>query len=442
MFQSFRLHKKDKQQQVLETEPQQIRVVITGVDENETIPFKKVIADNLKEFDLFSIDFEKEQAIENFLNLDNKNFFDFLDSGLKILSTHQADILIRIYHQKNNIRLNFQTADIYEHDKLPFFSLLNSLYLPLSCFKQEKLPQALSTLIASTLISLNIEKDKRFETLISHLVDILSKNKIPQEIEAENIAHILNFLALNYLSARPNGLEKKDVQSLLNLLDFAFHHILPNDDILLKGHLLTTLGQMYQASLSGQNADVYTLIQRAIESYKRAQKHFNRYVFPYDYGRLSLVLAKLYFQFFKLSDDGQTLRDAVFHLREAEKIFTFAAFPEKWAQIQQDLGTYLSLLSSRSNNPEIAQLAVQSFKNVETVFEKRTRPEKFADTHIQIGDLYYYLGKNISNKNYLEKAADYYTEAFDVFAQLQNKDKLNEIEKYLEKVDQEIMRLI
>ena len=442
MFRPFTSRKINKQDQPPQTEPQAIRVVITGVDQNETIPFKKVIAENLKAFDLFSVAFENEQETENFLNLDNKNFFDFLDSGLKILSTHQADILIRIYHQKNNIRLNFQTANIYERNDVPFFSLLNSLYLPLSCFKQEKLPQAISTLIASTLVALNIEKDKRFEALISHLVDILSKNKIPQEIEAEFVPHILNFLALNYLCARPNGLEKQDVQSLLNLLDFAFKHVLKNDDVLLKGHLLTTLGQMYQASIGGKKADAYILLQRAIESYKRAQKHFNRYVFPYDYGRLSLVLAKLYFQFFKLSDDGQTLRDAVFHLREAEKIFTFAAFPEKWAQIQKDLGIYLLLLSSRSNNEEIAELAVQSFKNVETVFEKQKYPEKFADMQIQIGNLYYYLGKNISNKEYLEKAADYYTEAFDVFAKLQKKDRLTEIESYLEKVDQEIMRLI
>ncbi len=437
----FTKNKKNEQTQIQNNELRPLKVVVVGSDSNSALPAKETIFNILKQYILFSVVLEKEQTLENFLNLNNKNFFDFWDSGLKILKQHQADVLIRIYQEKNSIRLNFQTDQMYQTNEPPFFSLLESLYLPISYFTQNNLPPQISNLIAATLIALNLKKDFSYQAPLEKLINILSKNKIPEGIEQNFIPHLLVFLSLNYISAKSDHFGKKDVKLILNLTSFAYKNLKNEYDSLAEGALLTTLGQTYQCAALNPKADSFSLIERAIESYKKALKHFSRYIFPYDYGRLSLVLSALYFQFFQLSEDSQTLRDSVFYLREAEKIFTSAGFPELWAKIEHNLGTYLSLLSARSNNIEIAQLAIQNFKNEQYIFTKQTNPEKWADIEIQIANIYYYLGKKISNKRFLETAINHYSYAYEIFDLLKQNKRTIEIETYIQKADEEIMRL-
>ncbi|MBR2299375.1 MAG: hypothetical protein IJ870_02215 [Alphaproteobacteria bacterium] len=441
MFPSFFKHNKKHLKAPEQTGLKKICVVITGADENAALPFQKAVQNALLNFGLFETQTQSEQTFENFLDLSNKNFFDFLDSGLKILRKEQADILIRLYQQGNFVRVNFQTPDMYMADRLPFLSLLSCLYLPISYFQEMSLPSEISALIASTLLSLNLRKDERYTPLLQNLVDLLSKNKSPQGIEAQYMAHILNFLAFNYMSANMSHFEKENIKLAVNLLRVAYQKQNKNDDSFIEGALLTTLGEIYQCALDSKNADHYSLLEHAIESYKKAQKHFNRYVFPYDYGHLSIMLAKLYFRFFKLSDDSQTLRDAVFHLREAEKIFTQTRFPTLWAEIKHSLGIYLSLLSARSNNAEIAELAIQSFRDEEQIRTPSQAPEKWAEIEFEIAQTYYHLGRRILKIETIEKAVEHYGNAFDMYAKLQKNEKLKQIERLVQKADEEIMRL-
>ena len=441
MFLSFLKQTKKDQTATQQNPVQKLRVVITGSDENATLPFQIVAKETLSQFPWFEIQTQSEQTFENFLDLNNKNFFDFLDSGLKILKKYQADILIRLYQKGNNVRLNFQTPDMYLTDKPPFLSLLSGLYLPISYFRHPPLPAEISTLIAGTLLSLNLKKDEQYKLFLQNLVDILSKNRPPQGIEPQYMPHILNLLAFNYIAANSSKLEKQHVKLAMNLIDVAYHKQNKNDSSLTEGTLLLTLGQMYQCALSGKNADSYILLERAIESYKKAQKHFNRYVFPYDYGHLSVILSELYFQFFKLSNDSQALRDAVFHLREAEKIFTKTQFSILWAKIKHNLGIYLSLLSARSDNEEIAERAVESFKDEQQIYSLQTAPEKWAEIEIEIAHICYHLGRKLFKTEHIENAVKHYSNAFDVYAKLQKTEKLKQIELYVQKADEEIMRL-
>jgi len=414
-----------------------IHVVLAGSDKNSAYAFQTIIENSIKQFSIFQTTVEAE----SFLNLNFENFFDYLDSGLKTLKKHQADILIRICQDKNNIRLNFQTPDLYFTDTPPFFSLLSSIYLPASIFNTSLLVPEISTLIASTLIALCLKKDERYISYLQNFIKILSKNKIPQGIDSELLSHILNLLAFNYIAANMSHFEKQDVKVILNLIKFAQQKKNKEYNALIDAGLLSTLGQMYQCATTGKNANTYMLLERAIESYKKAQKHFNKYVFPYDYGRLSLVLAKLHFRIFKLSNDNQTLRDAIFYLREAEKIFTKTLFENLWAEIEHNLGIYLAVLSSRSNNESIVMLSIQSFEKEQQVYSKTNAPQTWANIETLIADTYYHFGKKTSQIKHLEKAIEHYGNAFEVFAELKNTEKLSQIETYVQKADEEIMLL-
>jgi len=439
MLLSF-LKKSHKKLQEKENIPP-IKVIVTDANEISMLPFMEIIAQALRQTPLFIVGTQKEQSSENFLNSENKNFFDFLDSGLKILKKYQADVLIRIYQEKNNIRLNFQTENMYFKKVPPFLSLVDSLYLPISFFQQKDLPKEISTLIASTIVALNIKKDERYGIYLKNLVEILSKSAPKKNFDTDTIPHLLNFLAFNYMSANEAHFEKRDVKLALSLVHAAYQKKTSGLNSLLEGTLLTTLGQIYQCALTGKNANNYVLIQCAIESYKKAQKHFNRYVFPYDYARLSLVLSKLYFQFFKLSDDTQTLRDAIFQLREAEKIVTQTLFPEYWAKIQHELGLYLALLSTKSNNETIAKLAIQNFQNEQRFYSLENTPERWAEIEEEIAETYDHLGKHTLDTTHFEKAIEHYGNAFDVFAKLNQEQRCKEIELYVQRLEEELAQI-
>ncbi len=441
MFWPFKKHQTPTSLQDTPPSLSPLKVVIVGSDLALTLPVKEIISNALKKIPLFLVSTQDEQIFEDFLNLNNQNFFDFWDSGTKTLKQYQADVLIYLYQEKNNIRLNFQTEKMYQTSTPPFFSLLQGLYLPTAYFTQPEIPSQIINLIAATLIALNLEKDERYHAPLEQIVKILSKNKIPEGIDKKFISEMLNLLALNYISTKASHFEKQDFKLILNLITFAYKNLNSTYDSLCEGFLLTTLGEAYQCALTGKKADSYQLIQRAIESYKKALKHFSRYIFPYDYGRLCLSLSDLYFKFFQLSADNQTLRDTVFYLREAEKIFTPSVFPDLWAKIQHLLASDLSILSSHSNSVEIANLAIQKFQNEQHIFQKQTHPQQWANIEIQIANIYYYLGKNNSSKSLLEKSINHYSYAFEVYDLIHQNDKTLEIETYIQKADEEIMRL-
>ena len=418
-----------------------IRVVIMGHDENAPVDFKKVLAESFRSMPFLSVVFEDDFALEDLLNPDHKNFFDFFDSGIKALKKHNADVLLRFRSNGAQIRFNFLTPDMSLKKEPPFFSSLFGLYLPVSYFQTENLPEQISHLIGCTFVALSLKKDMRRLETLKALIKVLSKNKMPQGIEKRFMPHILSFLAFNYLAMCANTFQKKDMILISNLITSAQKSKDGAYDAVLEGTLLTLSSQMYILAADAKNADSYTFLERAAQNLKKALKYFNKYIFPYDYGRLSLVLSKSYFSFFKFSENRQSLRDAVFYMREAENIFTFATFPYLWADIEGDLGNYLMHLSAYAHNKEIAELAVQNYKNRQKVFSKETAPLLWAETEKSIADVYYYLGKDLENQAYFEKASDHYLDALDIFEDLKETKYVEMVENALEKTQEKILRL-
>ena len=418
-----------------------VRVVITGRDENAAVGLKKVLADSFQSMPFLSVVFEDDFAPEDFLNPDNKNFFDFFDTGIKALKKHNADVLLRFFQNGTQVRFNFLTQNMYLASASPFFSSLFGLYLPISYFQSQDLPVQICCLISATFVALSLKKDSRYTEILKELVNILSKNKMPQGIEKSFMPHILNLLAFNYLALHADSFQKKDITLISNLINSANKIKAKPDDLLTEGALLTLAAQMYACAAEAKNADSYTFYERAVEKAKKALKYFNKYVFPYDYGRLCIVLSKFYFSFFKLSENRQSLRDAVFYMREAEKIFTRASTPSLWADIQGDLGAYLARLSFYSKNKEIAEIAVQNYKNKQSFYQKETYPLLWAQTEKSIADIYYYLGKDSENAAYLEKASDTYWNALEILEECGDTEHVQMIDNVLKKIDENFLRL-
>lgn len=418
-----------------------VRVVIAGRDENAAVGLKRVLAESFQPLPFLSVVFEDDFTPEDFLNPDNKNFFDFYDTGIKALKKHNADVLLRFCQNGTQIRFNFLTQDMYLTSTSPFFSSLFGFYLPISYFQSQDLPLQISCLISATFIALNLKKDSRYTAILQELVNTLSKNKMPQGIEKSFMPHILSLLAFNYLSLHADSFHKRDMALISNLINSANKVKTKPVDPLIEGTLLTLSAQMYACAAESKNADSYTFFERAVEKAKKALKYFNKYIFPYDYGRLCIVLSKFYFSFFKLSENRQSLRDAVFYTREAEKIFTRASTPSLWADIQGDLGAYLAHLSFYSKNKEIAEIAVQNYKNRQSFYQKEIFPLLWAQTEKNIADIYYYLGKNLENAAYLEKSSDAYWNALEILEEIGDTEHIRLIENALKKTDENFLRL-
>jgi len=418
-----------------------LRVVVMGRDDNATIGFRKVLVENLSKIGFLNVLSEESSVAHDFLASGHKNFFDFFDNAMKVLKKHIADVVVCFEQQNNNVCFNFLTQDMYVANTPPFFSALHTLYLPVSYFQKEDLPPAVVNLLAGTCIGLSLHKDERYRQVLGKIVNVLSKNKKPQGIEKAYMPHILLFLALNFLASKTAHFEKKDVNLVLSLINSAYQLKTQEYDAVLEGGLLSVLGQMYQCGAHVKNADASVMTERAIESYRKALKYFNRYIFPYDYGRLCVVLAKLYFTFFKLSDERQALRDAIFYMREAEKIFTVTGFPKLWADIQGDLGEYLTHSGVCSGNKEIVDIAIQHYKNRQRVYEREANPDEWGCAEKNIADAYYYIGKNTEHSGYLEKASVHYFAALDAFHDAKDKARAEMTEVAVQKTNEKILRL-
>ena len=429
----FKSSKSQKSPQELLTP---IRVVLMGQHESITVDLKKIFTESFQKYPFFAITTEDNFLGEDFLNSNNKNFFDFYDNGIKIIKKHHADVLICFYPSGTNIRFHFLTPNTYLQENPPFFSTLFALYLPISYFQMQNLPSQIGNLIASTCVALSLKKDVRYEKILKKFVDDLSKNKMPEGVEKRFVPHILSFLAFNYLALRSSVFSKKDMKLILGLLNFAYQLRSDLSDGILEGTLLVLLGQMYVCAADAKTADSYKFLERGIESIKKALKYFNKYIFPYDYGHLSFILAKLYFAYFKLQDKRQALRDAVYYMRQAQKIFTQAAFPYFWADIEGYLGHYLMNLSFYAETKDITEIAVQNYKNRQKVYQKQSFPILWAETEKNIADAYYYSAKNLNNAAFLTQASDHYYDALEVFELQNNSLYVQIIENILQKIDE------
>lgn len=416
-----------------------IRVVVVAFEDDCAENSGRYLYDLLSEKQLFDACFYDDETDKSFLNLQGRNFFDFYDAGQKILKQNKADVLIWGFRKEDKIRLNFQTPNQYESSDI---SLLDALCLPLGFFQDKFLPAQLFDLICAIVVMAAEFKDKSVkQTILKKAVDKI-KQSSPEGISIECMPYILNMLALIYMQAYSDKLALADVKNISVILEQARKYSAGTADVLLTANICANFGKLWQMAAEEFDYHRYAFLKNAIEYNRTAQKYFNRYAYPYDFGLLAYRNSQLYFGYWRQISDVQALRDAVFNLRDAEKIFSFAAFPYFWAMIQDKLGFYLSLLGLFSHSDEISMLAVENYKNREKVFTKNNWPLKWAKAQENIGNIFYNTGKWLKDENYLEESIKYYEEAADVYENYKKADELRQMQICIVKADEYIKQLL
>lgn len=399
-----------------EKKPVQLRVCVSEFEDNCINNSGKILAQYLAQNKNFSVVYFDEPFSKNFLNLNDRNFFDWLDQGKNILKKTKSDVLVWGVREGVKLRLNFQTLQQYEKLAPVSFSLLENFYLPLEYVQEQRIPQSLLNLIAGAVISAADDKKGFAKQLcLEDIVATISRGGVPKGLSIDYMPQFLNMFALLSLSIVDENLHTQNVKTITRLLSQALKSGETGKNSLFRGSVCANFGQLYQCAVEKSRENKFLSCRKAIESYRIARNCFNRYVYPYDFGILSYRLSKMYFEYWKQASDIQGLRDAVFHLREAEKIFSKISHPSLWGIIQGDLGFYLSMMGMFSRNEEILMLAIKNYLGRETVFTREHRPLDWAKSQESIGNIYYNCGKMHSDGKYMEEAVKYYRSAAEVY---------------------------
>lgn len=402
-------------------------VVVIEFAENVESSAGEILTALLRTQNYLTVNYFNEPFNKNFLNLEGRTFFDFIDKGQAILDKTKADVLIWGCREGDKIRLNFQTSMQYEKDNMSFVSLLDSLYLPATAFESSaSFPSSLLYLIVGAVVSsLGVTDKQRLiqqKFVLKKIIKILSGDNSAKNMGLEYLPYIMNFLALVYMTYCCRSDNEKEYKTVKNLLDTAIQHQDLIKNPLHLGCIYNHLGQLHATAIDRLKKNPVKHYKGAISNFQRAQKYLGKYVYPYDYGFISFSLSNLLYDFWKQKDDLQALRDSVFNLREAEKIFTYALFPEFWANIEGILGHRLNVLSSLTKNNAIAEMSVGAYKNQQKIITEKRDPFMWAGIQENIGNVYYRLGRETEDKEMLEESLEYYHDALYIFENMELDD--------------------
>lgn len=436
MFGRFLHHQTVEEKEIRTVEPQKLKVVVVSFEDNCTENSGYKLFNELSKSAYFDVQYFDFKEPKEFLNLQQGSFFDLYDTGNLILKKTQAEVLVWGIRKNSKIRLNFQNNRHYRQPKLPFFSLLNAMYLPLTYFQEETFPSEALLFVEGAVLAAggNIEN---LRTVVAQI----GRTSPPKGLTEEYMPYVMSMLTAVYTQARAENLNEDDVNLILNFLRRSRQLSQPEKDNPLWGNFYMQAGQLFMLQANSDEVNKFTNLRKSIESFRYARKFFNRYNFPYDFGMLTYFLSRQYFEFWKQTDDIQALRDAVFYLRESEKIFTQVGFPLFWAEIQKDLGYYLSLLGSFGKNDEILMLAMDNYKNCQKVFSKDADPEKWAQCEESVGNILYTIGKIHGNEEYLTKSAEAFSAAGEIYEDLKQTGALRQMRICQTKSEEQIMRL-
>lgn len=414
------------------------RVTVVTFEDRCNLNCGRRFADLLSNNKLFEVNFYDEAFPKGFLNLQGRNFFDFIDQGKRILEKNHSDVIVWGYEENGKIRVNFQTPEQYTINQELSFSLLDSLFIPLSYFSDtDKFSASLLLLIygiiiAATKTVTNEQKENK-PKLLQNILKLLADDTSHKELAREFMPFIMNMLGKVYLNSVYDNLTDKDVEIIENLLSGA----LKNNQYLRMpvyyGCIYNNLGQLYETAGERGGDNSFDYLKLSIKNYRLAQKYLEGN-FPYDFGLIAYHLAELHFAFWKHTGDIQALRDAVAKLREAENIYTFVQFPHSWCKIEGLLGYYLTNLGMETRSNDIMLLAINSYHNQQKVYEQIIYPQEWASIQDEIGNIYYLLGKQNDDDNFMYEARNYFNSAIDIYSKIKNKKALKQVEQRLAKV--------
>ncbi|MBQ8677747.1 MAG: hypothetical protein IJ529_04705 [Alphaproteobacteria bacterium] len=415
-----------------------IKYKVMVVEFSETIDSAsgEILAALLHAMPQLDVSYFNEPFNKNFLSLDGRTFFDFIDKGQAIIDKTGTDVLIWGYRENDKIRLNFQTATQYEQTNTSFLTLLDSLYLPCSIFDNaNNFPPSILNLIIGAIITAAPISDKQRaiqqKYLLKRIIDQLSHNDSAKIMPLEYLPYIMNFLSVIYMTYCRNSSQEKDFKVVNRLLNTAISHqdLIKNPMHL--GCIYNHFGQLHTLASATNTDHAAKHYRAAIANYQLAQKYIGKYVYPYNYGFISYELSNLLYDYWKQNSDIQALRDAVFNLREAEKIFTYAVFPEFWAEIEGMLGQRMSVLSSTVHNNAIAELAIAAYKNQQKIITEKRDPYQWATIQENIGNIYYRMGRELQDSDLLEESLEYFHDALYIFENMDLSDNTKRVTTYI-----------
>ena len=421
-----------------EAEDKMYRVTVVAFEDKCNLNCGRRFAEILKKNPLFEVNFFDEAFPKGFLNLQGRNFFDFIDRGNMILNSTHSDILIWGYEESGKIRLNFQVAGQYIVPNRLTYSLLDSLFLPLNFFTSpDSFSSSLMLIICGIIIATvppvtNDQKDHRSE-LLGYVIELLASDTSPKDVSREFMPYIMNMLGKIYLSNAQNKLTANDIEIIDNLFQTALNSNQHLHMPIYYGCFYHNLAQLYETAYSLESDNGVDYLKNALHYYQEARKFLGKN-YPYDYGMIAYHLAILYFNFWKHTNDLQALRDAVAQLREAEKVYSLAQFPQSWCHIEGLLGYYLTSLGMTTASNDIMQLAIDSYRRQQKIYEQRVYPMEWAQIQEEIGNIYYLLGKQNEDDNFMIEARNYFNSALEIYQQLRAKDAAAETRRRLAKV--------
>ena len=238
---------------------------------------------------LFDVHFFNEPFPKSFLNLQGRNFFDFIDRGNKILQSTHADIVIWGYEEDGKIRLNFQVKNQYVVPNSMSFSLLESLFVPLSYFTDavnfsESVLMLIFGIITAAIIPVTNDQKQHQPKILQELIEVLSSDSSPKDISREFMPYIMNMLGKIYLkSATAAGLTLKDIKIISTLFDEALRNKQYMRLPIYYGCVYNNLGQLYETAYLVTDFDKLERLKSAIANDQEARKYLNRN-YPYYYG--------------------------------------------------------------------------------------------------------------------------------------------------------------
>lgn len=437
-FISMLFQKKDGGHRLL-PKVSKLKVVVVEFAEYGNYGYGQNFAKLLERNASFAVHYFDEPFNKSFLNLQGRNFFDMVDAGNMILQKLNADVVIWGYQENENIRLNFQTANAYFDWEHVSCSILESFFVPIRYFEHinffpSVLTNLITGMIAASISEQRIDLRDLKQRLLKDAVANISSESPKDSGDLMFSPYIMNAVGLIYLSYAQKKLSSKIFETTKELFINALSYKAQITQNLHLGCIYKNLGQLYELALKQDLGGYWLLFKEAITNYRTAQKYMDHYNCPYDFALISFKLSKLYFKYWKFTNDIQALRDAVFFLREAEKTYTQMTFPELWSKIEGYLGFYLSLLGLFSKSNDISLLAIQSYKNKQQVYRKELYPVMWAKLQENIANVYYNIGRNSNDKEALEEAVKYYRSALKIYESKKMRQEISIVTGSIEKV--------
>lgn len=423
-----------------ETTESIFRVTVVAFEDKCNMNCGRRFAEILKNNPLFDVNFFDESFPKGFLNLQGRNFFDFIDRGNKILSSTHSDVLVWGYEENGKIRLNFQIADPYIVPSGDLsYSLLDSLFIPLNylttagSFSESVLLVICGIIIAAVRPVTNDQKNNK-QQLLKSIIELLAADTSPKDISREFMPYIMNMLGKIYLSNTQNNLTAADIEIIKNLFETALKDIHLMTQPIYYGCVYHNMAQLYECAYHTDSLkEKQEYLKLAIAYYQEAHKYLNKN-YPYDYGLIAYHLAELYYDFWKQTNDLQALRDAVSQMREAEKVYTKTQFTPAWCHVEGRLGYFLASLGMVTKSNDIMQLAINSYSNQQEIYEQRVYPMEWSAIQEEIGHIYYLLGKQNEDETFMLEARNYFNSALDVYNELKAKSAATAVKRRLAKI--------